>query len=121
MLLNSFKTDGNPDSNQENLSWPELNAEWESGNESQSTFCMRKNININTFTYWRNKFISKKNKKSKSASSFIPVQIKVEKSQSLLPLVIENTSGVKIIIPVSVSINQLSEILKLVGFHHAKN
>jgi hypothetical protein len=103
------------------INWPVLNAEWENCKESQPAFCKRKNINLNTFTYWRSKFISQKNKKSKLTSSFVPVKIKAENISISLPLIIENRSGVKIIIPGNVSAHQLSDILKLVGFNHAEN
>jgi hypothetical protein len=36
-------------SNQEAINWSALNTEWENSKESQSGFCKRKNISLNTF------------------------------------------------------------------------
>ncbi len=103
--------------NSAKLDWAALNSEWESSNESQTVFCKRKNINLNTFTYWRSKFIIKQNKKDERTQLFVPVKIKSENIPTSSPIIIENKFGVKLVIPENVSKNQLTEILKLVGFH----
>jgi hypothetical protein len=116
MHINPIKTECILSTNQAEINWSALNAEWENSQESQPIFCKRKNISLNMFTYWRSKFISQKNKKSRSVSSFVPVKIKTENILISLPITIENKSAVKIIIPSNISASQLSEILKLVGF-----
>jgi len=102
------------------LDWSALNTEWEKSKESQSAFCIRKNLNLNTFTYWRAKFISKRIK-SKSASPFIPVKIKPEPISISAPIIIENQLGLKMIIPTSLDTKQLTQLLNLLGFTHAEN
>jgi hypothetical protein len=121
MHFDLIKPKNTPISNPTELSWSELNAEWENSKESQASFCKRKNINLNTFTYWRSKCTLKENKETKQLENFIPVKIKPENVSIISPIIIENTSGIKILIPAHLSENQLAEILKLVGFHHAKN
>ncbi|MDR3477534.1 MAG: hypothetical protein P4M14_05825 [Gammaproteobacteria bacterium] len=102
------------------LDWSALNTEWENSKESQQAFCKRKNINPHTFTYWRTKFVSKKNK-AKSISPFIPVKIKSENISAPSPLIIENKLGMRMVIPANVDIGQLAQILKLIGFNYAEN
>ena len=61
MPFNPIKPTNTPISNPSELNWQDLHAEWENSKETQALFCKRKNINLNTFIYWRSKFILKKN------------------------------------------------------------
>ncbi len=103
------------------VKWAELIAQWENGHERQKAFCARLGLNHNTFTYWRGIFLAK-NRQAKNKTKFIPIAIKEEKSNTVFnldKLILENSNGFKLHIPLSISRDQLKDLLRSVGWSHA--
>ncbi len=92
--------------------WIELVKEWEKSNESQSAFCRRKNVDIKIFSYVKTKLLPKK-----PQNKFIPVAIQKEAPISNIEnIVLINTSGIKLYIPIGVADDQLINILRIAGW-----
>lgn len=97
--------------------WTIIVRQWDRTKENQQEYCKRLNLNINTFSYVR----SKLNTKNKSANKFIPLTIQSSSSwiDSSSPLIIENRSGMKLHLPLSLKKNELINLLTIIGWHHA--
>ncbi len=92
--------------------WSNLIAEWKSSTESQIEFCARLNLNINTFTYVKNK-LSLKNKQKK----FIPITIRPEiRPQIFSNMILENSKGMKLHIPLAAIDESIIHLLKIAGW-----
>lgn len=109
-------------STHDKIKWSELIAEWEKSNESQKQFCDRLGINVNTFTYMRSKLLSS-NKKLNKSKKFIPVTIAKDVAKENIKctdlIILESNNGIKLHIPLSISFDKLTHLLKLVGWNHA--
>ena len=92
--------------------WAKLIAEWKSSAESQTEFCTRLNLNINTFTYVKNKLSSKAKQQS-----FIPITIRQEIRPKLVSnMILENSKGMKLHIPLAATDESIIHLLKIVGW-----
>lgn len=101
--------------------WQALIAEWEMSSENQKQFCDRLGLNFNTFSYARGKLLSA-NKNPVKNKKFIPVQTVKHEDHKINPMVsimLENSHGIKLHIPLSMPPEQLSKLLKLAGWSHA--
>jgi hypothetical protein len=99
--------------------WAELIGEWERSEESQKAFCARLGLNLNTFVYWRARFVAASKREAKR-NKFIPLAIKNEVAQKPgSEMILENKNGIRLLIPLSISSDKLVQILKMVGFIHA--
>jgi hypothetical protein len=98
--------------------WSLLITEWEQGVESQKQFCNRHGLNINTFTYMKKKLQLRI--KPRTKSTFIPV-VTVQESKTVTAdaLILENKSGIKLHVPLSLPTERISHLLNLLGWNHA--
>jgi len=79
---------------------------------SKKEFCTRLKLNINTFTYVKGK-LSTKDKQKK----FIPITVRQATSSKLLSnIILENTKGMKLHIPINVTDEEVIHLLKLAGW-----
>ncbi len=92
--------------------WSKLVNEWKKGTESQKDFCARLNLNINSFTYAKAK-LSTKDKQKK----FIPLTIHSDTPPKIhANIILENTKGMKLHIPVSLLNEETMHLLKMAGW-----
>ena len=98
--------------------WRKIISDWESSQETQKNYCARLNINLNTFVYWRGKFLTNVKPKVEQ-NNFVPVIVKSEGFKINESLIIENKYGNKLHVPLSLNCDQLEKILKIVGFNYA--
>ena len=92
--------------------WSKLVNEWKKGTESQKDFCACLNLNINTFTYVKAKLSTQEKQKK-----FIPLTIRQETPIKYLPnIILENSKGMKLHLPVSVITEETMHLLKLAGW-----
>lgn len=98
--------------------WRKIISDWEISKETQKGYCARLNINLNTFVYWRGKFLTHVKPAAKQ-NNFVPVIVKPEEVKRNESLIIENKNGNKLHIPLSINDDQLAKLLKIVGFYHA--
>jgi len=105
-------------SEQKKDAWRKIITDWENSKETQKGYCARLNINLYTFVYWRGKFLTNV-KPTVYKNNFIPVIVKKEELRPTESLIIENKSGNRLHIPLSINSDQLEKLLKIVGFSHA--
>lgn len=92
--------------------WLGLMAEWKSSDEPQAEFCKRREINIHTFNYWRNKLNGEN--KSKNKSTFSQARVSSVNTQANnLRLIIPN--GVQVLIPPGFDKSGLKDFFELMG------
>jgi hypothetical protein len=99
--------------------WRGILSEWQKSGETQKTFCSRLGIKYNTFVYWRGKLSSPR--KAMRPEQFIPLKVKAEPAnhQPGKIFIIESRSGNRLLIPYSMTTEQLIVLLKSTGFIHA--
>lgn len=98
--------------------WREIIEEWSKSDENQKTYCDRLGLSLNTFIYARSKLLQK----DKPKAQFIPLTIKNNsegKISSSFFIVLENPHGYKLHIPAALSLEQLTTLFKLSGWHDA--
>lgn len=98
--------------------WRETINAWEKSGENQKAYCDRLGLSLNTFTYARSKLLQQ----NKPKSQFIPLTIKSnseEKSLTPSVIVLENTQGYKLHFSASLSIDQLTKLLRVSGWNNA--
>jgi hypothetical protein len=98
--------------------WRKIISDWEESKETQKNYCLRLNINLNTFVYWRGKFLTNV-KSAVKQNKFVPVIVKSAEPKLSESLMIENKNGNKLHIPLSIKDDQLKKILAITGFNHA--
>ena len=98
--------------------WRQLIEAWSKSGENQKTFCDRLGLSLNTFIYARSKLLQQ----DKPKAQFVPLTVKnnsEEKTSSSSVIVLENSRGYKLHIPTSLSLEQLTKLFKLSGWHDA--
>ncbi len=98
--------------------WREIIEAWSKSNENQKTYCDRLGLSLNTFVYARSKLLQQ----DKPKNQFIPLTIKSDSDEKALPssvIVLENLRGYKLHLPTSLSLEQLTKLFKLSGWHDA--
>ena len=98
--------------------WREVIEAWSKSDENQKTYCDRLGLSLNTFVYARSKLLQQR----KSKTQFIPLTIKSASEEKALPssvIVLENLRGYKLYLPASLSLEQLTILFKLSGWHDA--
>lgn len=69
-------------SSHDRKAWEKLCQEWKESNESQKKFCETRNLNHNTFSYWRGIFL-KENKGKKEIFKEVLIQTKPPASNNI--------------------------------------
>lgn len=98
--------------------WREIISVWEKSGENQKAYCDRLGLSLNTFSYARSKLLQQ----NKHKSQFIPLTIKSNREEkSLTPslIVLENKQGYKLHFSVSLSLEQLTKLLRVSGWNNA--
>lgn len=98
--------------------WSDTIKQWNKADESQKIFCKRLGIKRHAFVYARNKL--NKNKQA-SCSGFIPVRVKPMSTLTIENqyFTLENATGIKLHVPLSIDKDQLIYLLEQVGWNHA--
>jgi hypothetical protein len=93
--------------------WLELIKEWEKSNETQTAFCKRHHLDIKKFSSIKTKLLLKENE-----PNFIPVSIKEEVpvTSTIENIILENSKGIKLYVPVSLSPDQVATLLRIAGW-----
>jgi hypothetical protein len=96
--------------------WRKIVDAWDGKIETQSAYCQRLGISLNSFSYAR----SKLQHKSKSKLHFVPLNVKSSKVENFSTIILlENPSGYRLHIPVSLSADQLKKIFNISGWNNA--
>lgn len=100
--------------------WRKLVEGWD-GKEKQRTYCERLGVSLNTFVYVRSKLrLKKKNShKRNKFASFVPVVISPtpkEHQTENRNFILENTRGLKLHVPASLSLEELNKLFTLAGW-----
>ncbi len=98
--------------------WREIISAWEKSGENQKAYCDRLELSLNTFSYARSKLLQQ----NKPKSQFIPLTIKnnsEEKTLTQSVIVLENTQGYKLHFSASLSLEQLTKLLRVSGWNNA--
>ena len=108
-MQNQTTDNANPD-----MEWNEIITAWSKSGESQKAYCDRVGLNLNKFTYERSKLLGENKKKN----PFVPLTVKKEigDSSRLSTIVLENTRGFKLHLPMNLSLDQFANIFKLSGW-----
>lgn len=99
--------------------WLELIAAWEKSGESKQAFCKRLDIRPGTFSHWRY-ILSKEHKEKKlPANTFMEVKVNGLSLDSgmhaMLQLSILLPTGIKILLPAHMPVEQMKQILNLLS------
>lgn len=94
--------------------WQKVVEDWQRGNEGISAYCQRLGINIHTFNYWRSKFSGATKAKKAFVKLVSPPSVTEEK-----PIIIQLLSDVKIVVPTSISKDNLINVLEALGINNA--
>jgi hypothetical protein len=90
---------------------------WEKSNLSQSAYCAKHNLRMNTFSYLRNKILSSKNSQELSTDKFVQVtpSLDTKMSSSSSKLIVNLVSGHQIELPIGIPELELSKIFAALG------
>ena len=94
--------------------------QWEESKLSQQAYCIQSGINLNSFTYWRGKFLSPRLHDAKT--QFVPVKVssdKVQSSDSPLSIQIKLLTGHVVYIPTNMDVNEIAKLINFLGVPHA--
>ncbi|MHB1220436.1 MAG: IS66 family insertion sequence element accessory protein TnpA [Gammaproteobacteria bacterium] len=94
--------------------------QWEESELSQQVYCKRSGINLNSFTYWRGKFLSSVEQKVKPG--FVPIKIAsnpVLAGDAKQSIQIKLLTGHIVYVPTNVDINDIARLISLLGVPHA--
>jgi hypothetical protein len=95
--------------------WREIIETWSKSHENQKAYCARLGLSLNTFGYARSKLLQQ----NKQKTQFLPLVVKSNCEDKTSPssvVVLENLSGYKLHLPVSLSLEQLTKLFKLSGW-----
>ena len=90
----------------------DLVEQWQRSSQNRKQFCRDHSININTFTYWQQKY--KKNESENNNSKFVELKITENKSKisdSQIKLIYPN--GVQAEIPTNTNIGLIRSLINL--------
>lgn len=93
--------------------------EWKASKRSQQVYCTQQGISLNTFTYWRGKFLSESNDHQ---DKFARVKIASNKTISTdapRSIQIKLTSGHIVYIPTTLGVEEIASIINAIGVPHA--
>ena len=92
--------------------WIEMVTAWQKSNEHPKYFCERMNIKLATFAHWRGVF---KKEIQQNKNKFIELQVTNSIADKLPEFVIEYPAGQKIVFTSEIKIQQIKQILQLLG------
>lgn len=118
MTITEKLTPANKETNRQH--WLTHIKQWEESKLSQQVYCMKSGISLNSFTYWRGKFLSSSSQKVKT--KFVPM--KVTANHTATPdtprsIQIKLLSGHVVYIPSNLDINEIARLIHLLGVSHA--
>lgn len=94
--------------------WVAKIQQWEKSGLSQSAFCKKYSVTPSSFYYWKSRLLNQKKNKPAKSNRFTPIEIqKTRPTQDVMRLMLP--SGVRIEIPLTISSDKLTGILKSFG------
>jgi hypothetical protein len=93
---------------------------WKASNISQQAYCSQQEISLNTFTYWRGKFLSES---CDQQAKFSPVKIASNKApistETPRSIQIKLISGHVVYIPTTLGLPEIASLINAIGVPHA--
>jgi len=94
--------------------WTAKIQEWKKSGLSQSAFCKKYSVTPSSFYYWKSRLQKSKQEKTIKSNRLIPIEVqKTRPAQEVMRLILP--SGVRIEIPLTISSDKLTGILKSLG------
>ncbi len=88
-----------------------LAEQWKKSTLTKKQFCLEHSLNINTFTYWAQKY--RKNKQKSNNSNFIELKISDNSLQNNSQIRLNYPNGVQAEIPANTNINIIRSLINL--------
>jgi hypothetical protein len=110
------------DKNTNQQHWLTHIKQWEESKLSQQTYCTQSGINLNSFTYWRGKFLSLSSQKVKT--KFVRVKMAVNHATSAdtpRSIQVKLLTGYIVYIPTNLDISDIAKLINLLGVPHAQS
>ena len=108
----------NKDTNRQH--WLTHIKQWEESKLSQKVYCTQSGINLNSFTYWRGKFLSSALREAKA--KFVRVKMAVNHTVTTdapRSIQIKLLTGHVVYIPTNLDVNEIAKLINLLGVPHA--
>ena len=118
MISAAEPINSNKDTNHQH--WLTHIKQWEESKLSQQAYCTQSGINLNSFTYWRGKFISSASREAKA--KFVRVKMAANHAATTdVPrsIQIKLLTGHVVYIPTNLDINEIAKLINLLGVAHA--
>lgn len=97
--------------------WQAHIKQWKESKLSQQTYCTQSGINLNSFTYWRGKFITAESKETEA--KFVRVKVATNHSAPTTDaprsIQIKLLTGHVVYIPANLDINEMAKLINLLG------
>ena len=94
--------------------------QWEESKLSQQAYCTQSGISLNSFTYWRGKFLSSASREAKA--KFVRVKMAVNHTAATdapRSIQIKLLTGHVVYIPTNLDVNEIAKLINLLGAPHA--
>ena len=114
MTITTTSTRTTNDVNREH--WSLHIQQWEESKLSQQAYCKRASINLNSFTYWRGKFLLSASSVAKS--KFVRVKTAVNHAATVdapRSIQIKLLTGHVVYIPVNLAVSEIAKLINLLG------
>lgn len=95
--------------------WRVIVDQWQESKQSAKAFCQQRGVHAERFSYWRRKLTSAS---AAGMNKFVKLEVEPRDIKQRGPIIIEHPSQIKIILPLTIDIAQLSQILRLIGIAH---